>query len=44
MKEILNKLLKKHKIEIADDNWSVLLKFATKKGLVDFRFFLDVFK
>ena len=44
VKDILKKLLVKHKIEVADNNWPVLLNFAERKGMIDVKFLLDTFK
>jgi hypothetical protein len=44
VKDILRKLLDKHRIDVGDDNWKLLIGFAEKRGLVDVKFLLEVYR
>nr|QBH22546.1 EF hand family protein [Philasterides dicentrarchi] len=43
-KAVIEQMLRNGGIEVKDDGWPVLLKFAEKDGIIDYKFLLDVYK
>lgn len=43
-KSILNSVLEQSNIYLSEKNFSCLIKFAEKNGIIDYRFMMEVFK
>ena len=43
-KKIIEDMLKNSGIYVKDDSWQMLIKFAEKEGIVDYKFLLDSYK
>lgn len=43
-KDVIEKMLRNSAIEVKESGWPVLLKFAEKDGIIDYKFLLDVYK
>ena len=43
-KKVIGRILRKQGIKINNKYWPLLLNFAQRKGVIDYKFLLDIYK
>ena len=43
-KEVITKVLSASGINVQEEHWPLLLKFAEREGLIDYKFLLEIYR